>query len=359
MFPQGYFYIISRKNGYALDVYDGQTKADANIIVWPQKFQDSDNQLWTYDQGRIVNKKSGHVLDVRSSAFKKDKAVIQNKRKDKNQTQEWTFDNGFICSQVYQTMVLDIKGDSDEGGAQVLLYKRKETDNLNQQWFLEPYHTFESSLNMAADAGPLHKKADFGQPRLGYGAEVGVPPELKKLPADIKVVGVTGATATPSAPSNQQSTDSLGTPEGLNAGNYPGGYQQGSGTQTGPAGQPGYAPYSPQQQQQPSPSGAYHAPPPPLPQSQYPPQYQQPQHVYGGQASNYPPPGGAYPATSQSPPPSSNPGPGGFYPPPSSPPQHGGGYPPQNMPLPGQGYPQPGSGYPPQQNPGYPPYSPQ
>ncbi|KAI9495838.1 hypothetical protein BDB00DRAFT_812146 [Zychaea mexicana] len=88
MFPPGYFYIISRKHGYALDVYDGQTKADANIIVWPQKFSDSDNQLWSYDQGRIVNKKSGHVLDIRSSAFKKDKAIIQNKRKDKNQSQE-------------------------------------------------------------------------------------------------------------------------------------------------------------------------------------------------------------------------------------------------------------------------------
>jgi hypothetical protein len=26
MFPQGLFYILSRKHGFALDVYDGQTK---------------------------------------------------------------------------------------------------------------------------------------------------------------------------------------------------------------------------------------------------------------------------------------------------------------------------------------------
>lgn len=67
MFPEGYFYILSRKHGFALDVYDGQTKVmsifehffffcqelnifvllqqeGANLIVWPQKFQDSDNQ---------------------------------------------------------------------------------------------------------------------------------------------------------------------------------------------------------------------------------------------------------------------------------------------------------------------------
>jgi hypothetical protein len=26
IFPEGYFYILSRKHGFALDVYDGQTK---------------------------------------------------------------------------------------------------------------------------------------------------------------------------------------------------------------------------------------------------------------------------------------------------------------------------------------------
>ncbi|KAI9323283.1 hypothetical protein BX666DRAFT_39199 [Dichotomocladium elegans] len=195
MFPSGYFYLVCRKNGYALDVYDGSTKTGANIIIWPQKFADSDNQLWSYDQGRLVNKKSGYVMDIQSGAFKKDKTIIQNKRKDKHQTQEWDFDNGFIFSIVYPTMVLEIK--SEDGGAQVLLTHRKNADNLSQKWFIEPYHQFETSLNMAADVGPLHKRSNFGVPRLGYGAELGVPAELTALPPNIKVVGVPGVVSKP------------------------------------------------------------------------------------------------------------------------------------------------------------------
>lgn len=33
MFPPGYFYILSRKHGYALDVYDGQTKVRLLFIM--------------------------------------------------------------------------------------------------------------------------------------------------------------------------------------------------------------------------------------------------------------------------------------------------------------------------------------
>lgn len=33
MFPEGYFYILSRKHGFALDVYDGQTKVISSFAV--------------------------------------------------------------------------------------------------------------------------------------------------------------------------------------------------------------------------------------------------------------------------------------------------------------------------------------
>ncbi|KAI7900590.1 ricin B lectin domain-containing protein [Cokeromyces recurvatus] len=190
MFPEGLFYILSRKHGFALDVYDGQTKDDANIIVWPQKFQDSDNQLWSYEKGRLINKKSGLALDISSSAFKKDKTIVQKKIKANKQSQEWIYDQGFICSKEFPSLVLDIRGDSAKGGAQVLLYRRKATDNLNQLWQFEPYHQFENALNMAATSMPLHKKEGFGQPRPGYGAEPGVPPELTQVPENNKIAGV-------------------------------------------------------------------------------------------------------------------------------------------------------------------------
>ncbi|RCI05187.1 hypothetical protein CU098_013117 [Rhizopus stolonifer] len=212
MFPEGEFYILSRKHGFALDVYDGQTKEDANIIVWPQKFQDSDNQLWSFVNGRLINKKSGHALDISSSAFRRDKIIVQKKVKGSKQSQEWVYDQGYICSKEYPTLVLDIRGDSEKGGAQILLYKRKDSDNLNQQWHFEPYQQFEHTLNMATTSLPLHKKEGFGQPRLGYGAEVGIPEELKKLPDDIKVAGVgnnVSATPTTDTPDHSRKDPAL------------------------------------------------------------------------------------------------------------------------------------------------------
>ncbi|KAI8098523.1 ricin B lectin domain-containing protein [Halteromyces radiatus] len=335
MFPQGLFYILSRKNGFALDVYDGQTKEDANIIVWPQKFEDSDNQLWTYEEGRLVNKKSGHVLDIRSSAFKKDKAIVQNKRKDKNQSQFWIFDQGFLCSQEYPSMVFDIKGDSDKGGAQVLLYKRKDTDNLNQQWYLEPYHNIESSLNMATKSIPLHKKEGFGQPRLGYGAEIGVPPELKHLPANIKVAGVSNNGPTASKPLPNPADQHSPHPEALNMN-----HQAPISTHSAPQAEPGYIAPPPR-------TSAY----PPPPQAHYQQESSsssnrhQDQPHYQQQGSNYPhppppsssgypgPPSSGYPASS-TPQGMSSPGVGGFYvPQPNSPP------PPSQMNMPS--YPSP------------------
>ncbi|KAI8384677.1 ricin B lectin domain-containing protein [Radiomyces spectabilis] len=361
MFPQGYFYILSRKHGFALDVYDGQTKEDANIIVWPQKFQDSDNQLWKYENGQLINKKSGHALDIRSSAFKKDKVIVQNKRKPNHHPQEWIFDNGFICSQAYPTMVFDIKGDSEKGGAQVLLYKRKESDNMNQLWYFEPYQHFEGALNLATTSISLHKKADFGQPRLGYGAEVGVPPQLKKLPDNCKVAGVGGEpTPTPSANTaneNHPNVQNSQLPENVAT------LYSGTPTQSGPqpfaqhppqvsspsTSSPSPYPYASQSPTYNTPSGYPPAPVPAPPVASHPgysPQQPQPQppqpaspHVGGfyrpPAPQDYPAPSGHMPMPGANPPE----GYGGGYPPPGPPPlpardQDQGGYGAYPPPLP-------------------------
>ncbi|CAO3630718.1 unnamed protein product [Mucor hiemalis] len=382
MFPEGYFYILSRKHGFALDVYDGGTSEGTNLIVWPQKFQDSDNQLWSFEGGRLTNKKSGHVMDISSSAFKKDKTIVQKKRKANKQSQEWIYDQGFICSKEYPSLVLDIRGDSPKGGAQVLLYKRKDTDNLNQLWQFEPYQQFENALNMVTTAQPLHKKDTFGQPSLGYAAEVGVPPELKAIPENNNIAGVgKNASATPS--SNGPVDNSRIDPALAQYGSFYG------GTPTSPpAAQPGQKPVSSQYPPPPSKSTNEGYPPPPqagpAPSSSsnsYPPPPPGGNSGYGAPPS-YPPTqqqGGAYPPANNS-----N---SGYPPPPISPsnyqqqhPVSGSGYPPapsspnyqQQRPVSGSGYPPapaspnyqqqqsaypPATGYPPQpsNSSGYPP----
>ncbi|RUS19178.1 hypothetical protein BC937DRAFT_87893 [Endogone sp. FLAS-F59071] len=67
-FPEGYFFIKSHKNGMVLDVeeaskqhfnVDLRLQINARVIVWPQKFRDNANQLWSHDNGFIINKCSG------------------------------------------------------------------------------------------------------------------------------------------------------------------------------------------------------------------------------------------------------------------------------------------------------------
>ncbi|KAI8637386.1 ricin B lectin domain-containing protein, partial [Parasitella parasitica] len=310
-FPEGYFYILSRKHGFALDVFDGQTKDDANIIVWPQKFQDSDNQLWSYDKGKLVNKKSGHAMDISSRAFKSDKSIVQKKIKPNKQSQEWVYENGFICSKEYPSLVLDIRGDSAKGGAQVLLYKRKETDNLNQLWQFEPYHQFENALNMATTSVPLHKKEGFGQPRPGYAAEPGVPPELKKVPENNKIAGVGSnipASSTTNAAGNSRIDPLL-----ANYGSFYGGTPIAP-----PPAQPGQAPSSNNYPPPPPRKDVY--PPPSAQQGQAPSPSSFPEPIPANATSSFSPPANSsgYPLASAYPPipqPSSN-----YAHPPQSPP---------------------------------------
>ncbi|KAI8889061.1 carbohydrate-binding module family 13 protein [Backusella circina FSU 941] len=191
MFPEGYFYIEFCDRGFVLDVYDGQQKEGANIIIWPQKFEQSDNQLWIYKDNRFENKKSGLGI------FKKDKTIIQKKADQTKKSQEWIFDQGFLCSKEYPDLVMDVKGDVVKGGAQVILRERSLDDGgLSQRWNFESYKKIEQGLDMASSSTPLHKKEGFGVPRGGYGAEIGCPPELTSLPENSPVVCDTDPTPT-------------------------------------------------------------------------------------------------------------------------------------------------------------------
>ena len=57
---EGYFYIVSLLNGYVLDVKGGSSAARTPIISFPQNSPTSDNQLWKFvDSGSSSGKKSG------------------------------------------------------------------------------------------------------------------------------------------------------------------------------------------------------------------------------------------------------------------------------------------------------------
>ncbi|KAL1920035.1 uncharacterized protein VTP21DRAFT_1181 [Calcarisporiella thermophila] len=142
MFPQGYFFIKSIKTGKVLDVDDASLKPGAKVVLYHIKtFHSNDNQLWFYENGFIINKKSNLVLDVAGGHLKEVAHLCQYQRKLGQDTSNQVFDfsNGFIYPRANPELVLDIRGDKDKDGAEVILYKRKQTDNQNQLWELVPH----------------------------------------------------------------------------------------------------------------------------------------------------------------------------------------------------------------------------
>ncbi|KAJ2959264.1 hypothetical protein NQZ79_g5207 [Umbelopsis isabellina] len=118
-----------------LDVEWDSLKSAARIVVWPRKDKAYNNQLWSYDNGHLINKNSGLGVALN------DRQVIQQRRKviDGSDDQKWFYrEDGYLYPQSDPNLVLDIRGNSVKSGAQVLLYNRKYEDNLNQLWDLIP-----------------------------------------------------------------------------------------------------------------------------------------------------------------------------------------------------------------------------
>ncbi|KAI8341822.1 ricin B lectin domain-containing protein [Chlamydoabsidia padenii] len=140
-FPENtYFYIKTSTGENVVDVHEGSLEKGAHIIIWKQKTgDDCDNQLWIYNDGFLMNKKSSLVLDIDGGDLKVEKKVKQYDRKStRAHNQRWGYRDGFIYSRADPRIVLDIKGGNEDEGTRVITYKRKAEENANQQWTIEP-----------------------------------------------------------------------------------------------------------------------------------------------------------------------------------------------------------------------------
>ncbi|KAI8061524.1 ricin B lectin domain-containing protein [Gilbertella persicaria] len=137
------FFIKSQFNGRVLDVEDGSTEDEANIIVYHQKYEDSFNQLWRYEDGYFINAKSAKVLDISGGEMNPESQIIQYSQKDYEEAanQRWQIDEeGYIFCMARPDLVLDIQGGEDGDCVPVILYERREGEvSANQRWVLEPF----------------------------------------------------------------------------------------------------------------------------------------------------------------------------------------------------------------------------
>jgi hypothetical protein len=83
-----HYKIVNRKSGKVLDV-DGESKEeDGGIIQWEEKSEGNDNQRWSWEgkgkDRRLKSKSSNLVLDVGDGD-----AIVQRKADEKSKAQLW------------------------------------------------------------------------------------------------------------------------------------------------------------------------------------------------------------------------------------------------------------------------------
>lgn len=110
-------------------------------MVLSSKFYDYSFFLIIHQDGFIVNKKSGKVLDVRGGPLVDNAWICQYDRKlvADAHNQRWGYSKGYIYVLADPHMVLDVKGNSTLDGTRIILHHKKfGYDNTHQLWDLIP-----------------------------------------------------------------------------------------------------------------------------------------------------------------------------------------------------------------------------
>lgn len=143
--PTGYFMIKSYLHGYVLDVANGDTKDGAFVVLSPIKSTNFASQLWSYQDGRVVNLK-GHnlVLDatMTDTVTAGERVVISTRTAfAETSDQHWEFgtEGGLICLKTKRNLVLSVK----------------ELERVTDQ---------NASIDVFIQEEKSHLKSNFGRP---------------------------------------------------------------------------------------------------------------------------------------------------------------------------------------------------
>ncbi|KAI8977259.1 hypothetical protein BDF20DRAFT_873838 [Mycotypha africana] len=178
-FPVGYFYIISKMNGMAMDIdkNDG-VKAGTRIVtaLKEERKPERDSQLWIHQNGFLTNKFSGLVLDVGKSKKFIDiftghdhlyVDVMKHEENADDQRFGYSSEHGHIYTLSETDQVVDIRKKEMEAGATIMIYKKAETPEkgINQLWDLQladPPRVLDSSDDEEDDCKRARLTAWFG-----------------------------------------------------------------------------------------------------------------------------------------------------------------------------------------------------
>ncbi|KAI8975527.1 hypothetical protein BDF20DRAFT_822229, partial [Mycotypha africana] len=94
-------------------------------------------QLWMFEDGYLVNRKTSLVIDIEGGDLRCDQKVIQyDRKKTMAHNQRWQIRDGFIYAVADPRLVLTLK---NEDGSRCFVSYRNLEDSELQQWYIEPY----------------------------------------------------------------------------------------------------------------------------------------------------------------------------------------------------------------------------
>lgn len=137
----GWFYIKSLSSGHVIDV-EGDSMAPnlviTNNLVTASTSGDNaaiESQLWRYQDGQLINRRSGYVLDCKQGVVRYGARLMQavTKQGKEAQHQRWESVNGALVIQGKPTFAIDIEGDGSKAGSRLSLQRPKAQNNLDQQ----------------------------------------------------------------------------------------------------------------------------------------------------------------------------------------------------------------------------------
>ncbi|KAI9476203.1 MAG: hypothetical protein EXX96DRAFT_540747 [Benjaminiella poitrasii] len=179
-FPMGYFYIISKMNGMAIDIdtTEGDAKAGTKLVTAPKKEgkPERDSQLWIHQNGFLTNKAIGLVMDIGKSKKFMDiftghehlfVDVMKHEDSANDQRFGYSSEHGHIYTLSEVDQVVDIRKREMEAGATIMMYKKAEVleEGLNQLWDLQladPPKVIDSSDDEEDDGKRARLTAWFG-----------------------------------------------------------------------------------------------------------------------------------------------------------------------------------------------------
>ncbi|GBC21509.2 carbohydrate-binding module family 13 protein [Rhizophagus irregularis DAOM 181602=DAOM 197198] len=144
-----YYWIIAEHSGKVIEVECGSLHSSSKIIQYNKKSEDDSSvgtQLWYFDGKFIVNKRSGLVLDVYEGQFQNGARIIQfptHAVPAVNQEWDYDYENNTINLRSDPSFVLEVKDASKDDWAPIIL--QKKNDGQNQRFTLQKWNVTSSS----------------------------------------------------------------------------------------------------------------------------------------------------------------------------------------------------------------------